>query len=186
MIHFSKLFYVANGEPASSNADFDLVLRTGAWGRDIFVPGAIAGIAAGGLGAGVVAGLEVFRVKPSRLDCLERQREEIESEIKDLNTKSNYNKEEGYFKKLSPTKIPLGLYDKTSVLLNELKEYGVFIVPRGTLEQWLDTKQDTDEDKLINLLRKIDDTAPTNDDVWKFIDDINIWISNPERRGMFV
>jgi hypothetical protein len=30
-------------------------------GRDIFVPGAIAGIAAGGLGAGVVAGLEVFR-----------------------------------------------------------------------------------------------------------------------------
>lgn len=37
------------------------MLRTGAWGRDIFVPGAIAGIAAGGLGAGVVAGLEVFR-----------------------------------------------------------------------------------------------------------------------------
>jgi hypothetical protein len=30
-------------------------------GRDIFVPGAIAGIAAGGIGAGVVAGLEVFR-----------------------------------------------------------------------------------------------------------------------------
>jgi hypothetical protein len=37
------------------------VLRTGSWGRDIFVPGAIAGIAAGGLGAGVVAGLEIFR-----------------------------------------------------------------------------------------------------------------------------
>ena len=41
--------------------NYDLVLRTGALGRDIFVPGAIAGIAAGGLGAGVVAGLEVFR-----------------------------------------------------------------------------------------------------------------------------
>jgi hypothetical protein len=37
------------------------VLRTGAWGRDIFVPVAIVGIAAGGLGAGFVAGLEVFR-----------------------------------------------------------------------------------------------------------------------------
>jgi hypothetical protein len=41
--------------------NFDLVLRAGAWGRDVFVPGAIAGIAAGGIGAGVVAGLEVFR-----------------------------------------------------------------------------------------------------------------------------
>ena len=41
--------------------NYDLVLRTGAWGRDIFVPGAIAGIAAGVVGAGVVAGLEVFR-----------------------------------------------------------------------------------------------------------------------------
>ena len=41
--------------------NYDLVLRTGAWGRDIFIPGAIAGIAAGGIGAGVVAGLEIFR-----------------------------------------------------------------------------------------------------------------------------
>ena len=41
--------------------NYDLILRTGAWGRDIFIPGAIAGIAAGGLAAGVVAGLEVFR-----------------------------------------------------------------------------------------------------------------------------
>lgn len=41
--------------------NYDLVLRTGAWGRDIFVPGAIAGVITGGLGAGVVAGLEIFR-----------------------------------------------------------------------------------------------------------------------------
>jgi hypothetical protein len=45
--------------------NYDLVLRTGAWGRDIFVPGAIAGIAAAGLGAGVVAGLEIFRAYSS-------------------------------------------------------------------------------------------------------------------------
>jgi hypothetical protein len=54
---------VRDGEVLISGTEnnYDLVLRTGAWGRDIFVPGAIAGIATGGLGAGVVAGLEVFR-----------------------------------------------------------------------------------------------------------------------------
>src|SRR6266487_2734492 len=41
--------------------NYQLVLPTGAWGRDIFVPAAIAALAAGGMGAGVVAGLEIFR-----------------------------------------------------------------------------------------------------------------------------
>lgn len=46
---------------SGSDKNYDLVLRTGAWGRDIFVPGALAGLMAGGIGAGVVAGLEIFR-----------------------------------------------------------------------------------------------------------------------------
>jgi hypothetical protein len=41
--------------------NYELVLRTGAWGRDIFVPGAIAGIITGGIGAAAVAGAEVYR-----------------------------------------------------------------------------------------------------------------------------
>src|SRR6266516_1961526 len=46
---------------SGSENSYQLVLRTGAWGRDIFVPAAIAALAAGGMGAGVVAGLEIFR-----------------------------------------------------------------------------------------------------------------------------
>jgi hypothetical protein len=44
-----------------SENNYDLVLRTGAWGRDIFVPGAIAGFFTGGIGAAAVAGAEVYR-----------------------------------------------------------------------------------------------------------------------------
>jgi hypothetical protein len=40
---------------------YDLVLRTGAWGRDIFVPGAIAGIITGGIGAAAIAAAEIYR-----------------------------------------------------------------------------------------------------------------------------
>ena len=41
--------------------NYDLVLRTGAWGRDIFIPGALAGIITGGIGATAVAGAEIYR-----------------------------------------------------------------------------------------------------------------------------
>ena len=41
--------------------NYDLVLRTGAWGRDIFIPGALAGIITGGIGAAAVAGAEIYR-----------------------------------------------------------------------------------------------------------------------------
>ncbi len=39
----------------------ELILRTGAWGRDIFVPGAIAGLLTGGIGAAAVAAAEIYR-----------------------------------------------------------------------------------------------------------------------------
>jgi hypothetical protein len=46
---------------SGSENNYDLVLRTGAWGRDIFVPGAIAGIITGGIGAAAVAAAEIYR-----------------------------------------------------------------------------------------------------------------------------
>jgi hypothetical protein len=45
---------------SGADENYDLILRTGAWGRDILVPAAIASIASFGLGA-AVAGVEAYR-----------------------------------------------------------------------------------------------------------------------------
>jgi hypothetical protein len=60
-------------------------------------------------------------------------------------------------------------------------------VPIGQLEQWLqyiadDTPEDNDFMKILN---KIDKAIPTDSDIWNFIDEINAWVSNPNRKGMF-
>jgi hypothetical protein len=54
-----------------SENSYDLVLRTGAWGRDIFVPGAIAGIITGGIGAAAVAATEIYRAHTFKKNFLE-------------------------------------------------------------------------------------------------------------------
>jgi hypothetical protein len=45
---------------SGSNGNYDLILRTGAWGRNILIPGAIASIATGGVGA-AVGGISAYR-----------------------------------------------------------------------------------------------------------------------------
>ena len=41
--------------------DYDLVLRTGAWGKDIVVPAVIAGVLTAGAGAVIVGGVSAYR-----------------------------------------------------------------------------------------------------------------------------
>ena len=41
--------------------DYDLVLRTGAWGKDIVVPAVIAGVLTAGIGAVVAGGASAYR-----------------------------------------------------------------------------------------------------------------------------
>lgn len=78
-------------------------------------------------------------------------------------------------------------------LLNQLAEYGIFVVPGGELESWL-----TDlgvaghgPDWLIDIFEKMGDNprtadylTPIGDDVWRFLEDIGKWIRNPSRRGI--
>lgn len=45
---------------SGSKGNYDLILRTGAWGRNILIPGAIASIATLGVGA-AVAGISAYR-----------------------------------------------------------------------------------------------------------------------------
>ena len=46
---------------SGGEGNYDLILRTGAWGRDIIVPAAIAGILTAGVGAVVVGAASAYR-----------------------------------------------------------------------------------------------------------------------------
>jgi hypothetical protein len=53
------------------------------------------------------------------------------------------------------------------------------------LEQWLKKSYSAPDEFLVKMLKKIDRTPePSNNDIWQFIDDINTWISNSNRKGM--
>ena len=78
-------------------------------------------------------------------------------------------------------------------LINALGDYGIFVVPNGSLESWLSyLNVETAKNKWLNLVfEKLgDDPAsssyihPEKRDVWVFLEKIAVWISNPERKGM--
>src|SRR3954469_23494787 len=46
---------------SGAQSDYDLVLRTGAWGKDIVVPAVIAGVLTAGVGALVAGGASAYR-----------------------------------------------------------------------------------------------------------------------------
>ena len=46
---------------SGTEGNYDLILRTGAWGRDIIVPAAIAGVLTAGVGAVVAGAVSAYR-----------------------------------------------------------------------------------------------------------------------------
>lgn len=117
------------------------------------------------------------------MDPLEEERQFVENEINKLN--SDRVGPTNYWKSL-PENIPENLNQRVVNLLTELNDYGIFIVPLGELEQWLKVVPDLDAaaDQFLKMLNRIDNSSPTRTDIWKFIDDINKWISNKNRKGM--
>ena len=83
------------------------------------------------------------------------------------------------------------------VLLRDLAEYGIFLVPVGELERWLPglgVPSDTPEQKrdwlplIFGEMGCDPDEAgylkPSADDVWSFVQHIGKWIADPSRKGM--
>jgi hypothetical protein len=105
-------------------------------------------------------------------------------------------------KNLSPKRSGLDLLEAAQretarVLLRDLGEYGVFLVPVGELERWLPSlaiPSDTPEQKrdwlpsVFDQMGSDPDEAgylkPNNDDVWSFVQQIAKWIADPSRKGM--
>ena len=73
-------------------------------------------------------------------------------------------------------------------LINKVKDYGIFIVPVGTVEQWLQSLNIQQQGKgwLIEILSELQkySNEDMHGDDWQFILDINKWVTDPNRLGM--
>lgn len=78
-------------------------------------------------------------------------------------------------------------------LLNQLAEYGLFIVPNGELESWLKHLSATGHGPkwLVEIFEKMGEnpesneyTKPSENDVWEFISKIKRWTSSSNRKGI--
>jgi hypothetical protein len=73
-------------------------------------------------------------------------------------------------------------------LINKVKDYGIFIVPVGTVEQWLQSLSIQQQGKgwLIEILSELQkySNEDMHGDDWQFILDISKWVTDPNRLGM--
>jgi ABC-type cobalamin/Fe3+-siderophores transport system ATPase subunit len=79
-------------------------------------------------------------------------------------------------------------------LIDQLATYGIFVVPVGELERWLGTlgvPADPKKTWLSRIFTAMGDdpaaaafVAPGNNDVWAFLEQIDVWVQNPARAGM--
>lgn len=80
-------------------------------------------------------------------------------------------------------------------LIQNLRSFGVFVVPNGELESWL-KDLDVVETKnkrnwLLSAFDKLggdpdapDFVGPRKGDIWDFVRAISFWINDPEREGV--
>jgi ABC-type cobalamin/Fe3+-siderophores transport system ATPase subunit len=78
-------------------------------------------------------------------------------------------------------------------LINNLKEYGVFLVPVGELEMWLKDLDISGKGPywLIKIFEEMGSdpgcsnyVKPSDTDVWFFLREIASWVDNPDRKGV--
>ncbi len=78
-------------------------------------------------------------------------------------------------------------------LLGRLSEYGLFVVPRGEIESWLQHlgAQGHGPNWLIDVFQRMGEdpnndayVKPTPGDVWEFVAGVKRWLTNPGRKGI--
>lgn len=78
-------------------------------------------------------------------------------------------------------------------LLNQLRQYGVFVIPGGELESWMKGLGATGHGPswLIDIFERMGEdpgnanyVRPGTDDVWAFLRDIRSWLADPTRKGI--
>jgi ABC-type cobalamin/Fe3+-siderophores transport system ATPase subunit len=78
-------------------------------------------------------------------------------------------------------------------LLDQVADYGIFVLPRGELESWLKGLGATGHGPswLIEIFEKMGEdpespsyVRPGNDDVWQFMSKIKTWLTDSDRKGI--
>lgn len=78
-------------------------------------------------------------------------------------------------------------------LLNQLRHYGIFVVPGGELESWMKGLGATGHGPswLIDIFERMEEdpgnanyVRPSTSDVWAFVRDIRSWLVDPARKGI--
>jgi len=84
-------------------------------------------------------------------------------------------------------------YEACNNFLNQLDEYGVFVIRNGELESWLKNIGATGHGSswLIDIFTKMGENPddgnylkPAEGDVWDFIGKVKNWIENSTRKGI--
>lgn len=77
--------------------------------------------------------------------------------------------------------------------LDQLSDYGVFVIQKGELESWLKPLNASGHGSnwLIDIFSKMGDnpedinyTKPNNDDVWEFMGKVKKWVENSNKKGI--
>lgn len=78
-------------------------------------------------------------------------------------------------------------------LLNQLRQYGIFVIPGGELESWMKSLGATGHGPgwLIDVFERMGEdpsnpnyVRPSANDVWAFVRDIRSWLVDPARKGI--
>ncbi len=78
-------------------------------------------------------------------------------------------------------------------LLNQLRQYGIFVIPGGELESWMKSLGATGHGPgwLIDMFERMGEdpsnanyVRPNTNDVWEFVCDIRSWLVDPARKGI--
>ena len=78
-------------------------------------------------------------------------------------------------------------------LLNQLRQYGIFVIPGGELESWMKSLGATGHGPgwLIDMFERMGEdpsnanyVRPNTNDVWEFVCDIKSWLVDPARKGI--
>lgn len=123
-------------------------------------------------------------VPQSMIDALAVQKSRIEDKFDELDVD---------MKKTGIDALPGPDKDSAQVLIDNLAQYGIFVVPVGALEQWfpqLRSRGDRPTKSrwvpwVFGLMSAEPELFPIdNKDVWSFVKKVAAWIANPERKGI--
>lgn len=124
-------------------------------------------------------------VPNSEIDRLESERACLEEDLSDVKETDMIP-----FKRKGLEHLEDSKKGKGEHLLSELQKYGIFIIPTGELESWSSdilTEEPRKSYWLENILQEIDNDEKIlpGKKIWKFMKELNVWLTNSTRLGMF-